>query len=91
MKMLWFQEHTLENIVRKILVACYHKNQARDFAKLQHSGLLFLYFNDFNKTMLDKKKDFEKVIWVLLLIADYTWSQYMLKIKGFDQYTLLYC
>ena len=51
MKMLWFQEHTLENIVRKILVACYHKNQARDFAKLQHSGLLFLYFNDFNKTM----------------------------------------
>ena len=56
MKMLWFQEHTLENIVRKILVACYLKNQARGFAKLQHSGLLFLYFNDFKKTMLDIKK-----------------------------------
>ena len=61
MKMLWFQEHTLENIVRKILVACYRKNQARDFAKLQHSGLLFLYFNDFNKTMLDKKKTLKKL------------------------------
>ena len=61
MKMLWFQEHTLENIVRKILVACYHKNQARGFAKLQHSGLLFLYFNDFNKTMLDKKKTLKKL------------------------------
>ena len=29
MKMLWFQEHTLENILRKILVAYYRKNQAR--------------------------------------------------------------
>ena len=56
MKMLWFHEHTLENIVRKILVAYNLKNQARAFAKLQHSGLLFLYFNDFNKTMLDIKK-----------------------------------
>ena len=61
MKMLWFHEHTLENIVRKILVACYLKNQARGFAKLQHSGLLFLYFNDFNKTMLDKKKTLKKL------------------------------
>ena len=29
MKMLWFQEHTPENILRKILVAYYRKNQAR--------------------------------------------------------------
>ena len=41
--MLWFQEHTLKNILRKILVAYYRKNQARLFAKLQHSGLLFLF------------------------------------------------
>ena len=75
MKMLWFQEHTLENIVRKILVAYYPKNQARGFAKLQHSGLLFLYFNNVNKTMIDKKKTkkkLKKLLWVLLMIANYT-------------------
>ena len=30
------------------------------FAKLWQSGLLFLYFNNVNKTMLDLKKELKK-------------------------------
>ena len=53
--MLWFQE-------------CNRKNQARYFAKLWQSGLLFLYFNNVNKTMLDIKKRTlkKKVIMVII-------------------------